>query len=89
MPYENILVERDGPVAVVTLNRPKALNALNEALLGEVERAMHELENDRSVLAVVMTGSGDRAFAAGADIGELSRLPDAGPRRRRRSPGTA
>ena len=77
MAYENILVERDGPVAIITLNRPKALNALNEALLGEVERAMHELENDRSVLAVVMTGSGDRAFAAGADIGELSRLPDA------------
>jgi enoyl-CoA hydratase len=77
MAYENILVERDGSVAIITLNRPKALNALNEALLGEVERAMHELENDRSVLAVVMTGSGDRAFAAGADIGELSRLPDA------------
>ena len=77
MPYENILVERDGPVAIVTLNRPKALNALNEALLGEVERAIHELENDRSVLAVVLTGRGERAFAAGADIGELSRLPDA------------
>lgn len=77
MPYENILVERDGPVAVVTLNRPKALNALNEALLGEVERAMHELEADRSVLAVVMTGSGEKAFAAGADISELARLPDA------------
>ena len=77
MAYETILVERAGAVAVLTLNRPKALNALNETMLGELERAMVELEGDRSVLAVVLTGSGDRAFAAGADIGELSRLPDA------------
>jgi len=77
MSYESILVERDGPVALITLNRPKALNALNETLLREIGEAMAELEADRSVLAVVMTGSGDKAFAAGADIGELSRLPDA------------
>ena len=77
MPYETILVERDAAVAVITLNRPKALNALNEALLQELGQAMTELEADRSVLAVVITGSGDKAFAAGADIAELSRLPDA------------
>ena len=78
MAYESILVERDGSVAVITLNRPKALNALNESVLRELGQAMAELEADRQVLAVVITGSGEKAFAAGADIGELSRLPDAG-----------
>ena len=77
MPYECIQVDRDGSVAVITLHRPKALNALNETLLGELSKAIAELEADRDVLAVVITGSGDKAFAAGADIGELSRLPDA------------
>jgi len=77
MPYECILLDRDGAVAIITLNRPKALNALNETLLRELGQAMAELDADRSVLAVVITGSGDKAFAAGADIGELSRLPDA------------
>src|SRR5690348_7086621 len=77
MAYETISVERDGAVAVITLNRPKALNALNEAVLHELGQAMSELESDRAVLAVVITGSGEKAFAAGADIGELSRLPDA------------
>ena len=76
MAYETILVDRDGPVAVITLNRPKALNALNETLLRELGEAMASLEADREVRAVVITGSGERAFAAGADIGELSRLPD-------------
>jgi enoyl-CoA hydratase len=74
--YETILVERDGAVAIVTLNRPKALNALNETLLREVAAAIAEFEADRSVLAVVITGSGERAFAAGADIGELNQLTD-------------
>ena len=77
MAYETILVERDGAVAVITLNRPKALNALNEEMLRELGEAMASLEADREVRAVVITGSGDKAFAAGADIGELSRLPDA------------
>jgi len=76
MPYECIQVERDGATAIVTLNRPKALNALNETLLRELSQAMSELEGDRQILAVIITGSGDKAFAAGADIGELSRLPD-------------
>lgn len=76
MPYESIQLERDGAVAIITLNRPKALNALNDALLRELGQAIAELEADRQVLAVIITGSGDRAFAAGADIGELSRLPD-------------
>ena len=77
MPYESIQLERDGPIALITLNRPKALNALNESLLRELGQAIAELEVDRRVLCVIITGSGDKAFAAGADIGELSRLPDA------------
>jgi enoyl-CoA hydratase len=74
--YETLLVERDGPVAVITINRPKVLNALNETVLSELSKAFDELEADRSVRAVIMTGSGDRAFVAGADIGELAALPD-------------
>jgi len=76
MPYETIILEREGPVAIITLNRPKALNALNEQVLSELAAAVAELEADRSILAAVITGSGDRAFAAGADIGELSALAD-------------
>jgi enoyl-CoA hydratase len=78
MAYETILVERDGATAVITINRPKALNALNDAVLTELGHAMAGLEADRDVLAVVITGSGEKAFVAGADIGELNRLTDAG-----------
>lgn len=78
MQYETILVERDGATAIITLNRPKSLNALNERVLSELVDAMAALESDAGIKAVIITGSGDRAFAAGADIGELSRLPDSG-----------
>lgn len=77
--YENILLVRDGPVATVTLNRPKVLNALNGQTLDELECAFYELKSDRPVRAVIMTGSGDKAFIAGADINQLARLgPDEG-----------
>jgi enoyl-CoA hydratase len=76
MPYETLLVERDGTVAIVTINRPKVLNALNETVLSELSKLFDELEADRSVLAVIITGAGDRAFVAGADIGELAALAD-------------
>ncbi len=76
--FENILLERDGAVGIITLNRPKVLNALNAALLDEVSAALTELERDRSVLAIIITGSGEKAFAAGADIGELNALENAG-----------
>jgi len=75
--YQTLLVERDGPVAVVTINRPAVLNALNETVLSELSRLFDELEADRSVLAVVITGAGERAFVAGADISELAALPNA------------
>ena len=75
--YETLAVEREEAVAVVTLNRPKVLNALNAALLKELGKALAALDADDRVRAVVITGAGERAFAAGADIGELSALPNA------------
>lgn len=75
--FENIAVESDGPVATITLNRPKVLNALNAQLLRELSNALSELEANENVRAVVITGSGEKAFAAGADIGELNALPNA------------
>jgi enoyl-CoA hydratase len=64
-------VERDGGVAVVTVNRPDALNALDGATLGELSARLDEVADDRDVRAVVLTGAGERAFAAGADIKEM------------------
>jgi enoyl-CoA hydratase len=64
---ETILVERDGRVATVTLNRPKALNALNRQVMTEVTMAAAELDADPGIGAIIVTGS-ERAFAAGADI---------------------
>jgi enoyl-CoA hydratase len=72
--YDTILVERRAAYAVVTLNRPKVLNALNVATIADLRAAFAELEADAAVRAIVLTGSGERAFAAGADIGELSRI---------------
>jgi enoyl-CoA hydratase len=70
MPYANILVERRGAVGLVTLNRPKALNALNGALVAEIAAALDAFEEDDAIGAVVITGS-EKAFAAGADIKEM------------------
>jgi enoyl-CoA hydratase len=72
--YETILLERHGAIATIVLNRPDKLNALNEALLGELCDALAELDRDASVRAAVLTGAGQKAFAAGADIGAMSRL---------------
>lgn len=78
MPYETLLLDRDTPVAIVSLNRPKALNALNRRLLEELDEVIASVGADASIRAVVVTGAGDRAFAAGADITELAALgPDA------------
>jgi enoyl-CoA hydratase len=70
MTYENLLVETRGPVGVITLNRPQALNALNTALIDELNQAVAGFEADDTVGAIVLTGS-DKAFAAGADIKEM------------------
>ncbi len=71
--YENIEVERDDGVAIVTLNRPKVLNALSRALVDELDDAITELESDDDVSALVFTGAGDRAFSSGADIHEMAK----------------
>ncbi len=67
MEYENIIVETRGRVGLITLNRPKALNALNDALIDELSRALDLFEDDEGISAIVITGS-EKAFAAGADI---------------------
>jgi enoyl-CoA hydratase len=67
-----VLVERDGPVAVCLLNRPKQLNALSDELMDELVATLRELDGDDGVRCIVLGGS-ERAFAAGADIGELAR----------------
>jgi enoyl-CoA hydratase/carnithine racemase len=72
MSFENLLIDRDGAVAVVTINRPKVLNALNNQTIRELHRAMHDLQQDAAVRAIVLTGAGDKAFVAGADINELA-----------------
>jgi enoyl-CoA hydratase len=77
MSYEYILLERDGALAIITLNRPKQLNALSQAVLREIEAGLDELAADDAIRAIILTGAGDRAFAAGADIGELAALESA------------
>ncbi|MFN2460794.1 MAG: enoyl-CoA hydratase/isomerase family protein [Candidatus Velthaea sp.] len=73
--YETITSSIDGAVALVTLNRPGVLNALNGTMLGELGAAFAALDADDGVRAVILTGAGERAFAAGADIAELNALP--------------
>ncbi|MDF2620585.1 MAG: Enoyl-CoA hydratase/isomerase [Xanthobacteraceae bacterium] len=73
MAYDNILVETNGRVGVITLNRPKALNALNSALIAELGRALDAFEADAGIGCIVLTGS-ERVFAAGADIKEMQAL---------------
>jgi len=70
MSYANILVEARGRVGLVTLNRPNALNALNDALMDELGSALLAFDGDDAIGAIVLTGS-DKAFAAGADIGAM------------------
>jgi len=70
MSYENIIVEKDAGVGIITLNRPKALNALCKALIAELETALDDLEGDDTIGCILLTGS-EKAFAAGADIKEM------------------
>lgn len=73
MPYETILVEPDPPLAIVRLNRPKVLNALNSAVIAELVDALESLDRDPAVRCIILTGN-ERAFAAGADISEMADL---------------
>jgi enoyl-CoA hydratase len=70
MVFENIITEIKGKVGVITLNRPKALNALNSALIAELNKALDDFEVDSDISAIILTGS-EKAFAAGADIREM------------------
>jgi enoyl-CoA hydratase len=72
MPYENLLTERDDAVLVLTINRPAVLNALNGGVLDELSDAIEQARGDDSVRVVVLTGAGEKAFVAGADIKELA-----------------
>lgn len=77
MAHEHIIVERDGTVVLLTVNRPTKLNALNAATTYEIGLALREAEDDPSVRVVIITGAGEKAFVAGADIGELRALESA------------
>ena len=72
MAYENLLVERDGGVLTITINRPKVLNALNAATLAELDQELAIARDDAAVKAVILTGGGEKSFVAGADINELA-----------------
>ena len=74
MDYKNLLVAATNGVATLTINSPRTLNALNSEVLGELECALYELNLDTGVKAVVLTGAGEKAFVAGADIKEMSAM---------------
>ena len=69
---ENVIYDKKGPVAYVTLNRPKVLNALNKATINELRAAFEDARDDSAVHGVILTGAGEKAFAAGADIAEIA-----------------
>ena len=73
----NILLEKKGLYAVATINRPKALNALNSEVLSDLDELVRTVSADADIRALVITGSGEKAFVAGADIGEMSTLTPA------------
>jgi enoyl-CoA hydratase/carnithine racemase len=73
MTYENILLEKKNAIAYVTVNRPKVLNALNMATMEELGTAFLDIRNDTSIRVAILTGAGEKAFVAGADIGELAK----------------
>ena len=73
----NVLLEKKGHIAVATINRPKALNALNSQVLEDIDQLVEQVKADDEIRALVITGSGEKAFVAGADIGEMSTLTKA------------
>ena len=74
MSFENIILEIDNSIATIFFNRPKALNALNNALFDELDTALDQIMDMGDVRVLILTGSGDKAFVAGADISELSKM---------------
>ena len=72
MTFENLIIQAEGPVARITINRPKKLNALNRKTIQELHDAFKEADDDPSVRVIILRGSGDKAFVAGADISEFA-----------------
>lgn len=72
MNYNNILIEKDSPLATITINRPNKLNALNKDTIKELHEAFKALEKDKKIKTIILTGSGEKAFVAGADISEFA-----------------
>ena len=72
MSFDNLLVEREGRVAILTIQRPQRLNALDARTLDELRQAFLTFQHDDHIRCVVITGAGDKAFVAGADINELA-----------------
>ena len=71
MEYTNVILEREDQIAILTINRLKALNALNSATVQDISAALDEVKNDQSIKVLILTGSGEKAFIAGADISEM------------------
>ena len=76
MELKNIILEKEEHLAIVTINRPKALNALNSETLKDLDVVLENLENDSNIYCVILTGSGEKAFVAGADIAEMKDLSE-------------
>src|SRR5207245_2015401 len=80
MPYQNLIFEKKEHIGTVRFNRPKLLNALNRQTMDELDALLTEARNDKDLRVLILTGAGDKAFIAGADINELARLtPMSGP----------
>ena len=74
MELKNVILEKEGHLAIVTINRPKALNALNSETLKDLNAVVDDLEKDNNIYAVILTGAGEKSFVAGADISEMKDL---------------
>ena len=72
MDFENILIEIEDQIGLITINRPKKLNALNKATIEELHHAFKDLDEDEDVRVIIITGAGEKAFVAGADIAEFA-----------------
>src|SRR5690348_1163046 len=80
MPYQNLIFEKQERVGTITFNRPKVLNSLNRQTMEELDALLTEARNDKELRILILTGAGEKAFIAGADINELARLtPMTGP----------
>lgn len=77
MSYQNLILTKDGPIATVTVNREKAMNALNADVLKEIQSCFSQLSGDADVRVVILTGAGEKAFVAGADIAAMSTMTEA------------